>query len=142
MIGFKNYVEQRDLVEAMDWYEIGVVEKEHIPKIQSAFEVLKSISKETKETLVDFYRSVKMIESDLLKKPDMAPLLKTKLGFHEKLKEKLKTELVNELKFNEIKIITSIPKIEEYMKELIKKSNKEDKEPDAKRFVRGDKGFK
>ena len=64
------------------------------------------------------------------------------MGFHEKLKEKLKTELVNELKFNEIKIITSIPKIEEYMKELIKKSNKEDKEPDAKRFVRGDKGFK
>ena len=78
MIGFKNYVEQRDLVEAMEWYEQGVVEKEHIPKIQSAFEVLKSISKETKETLVDFYRSVKMIESDLLKKPDMAPLLKTK----------------------------------------------------------------
>ena len=49
--------------------------------------------------------------------------------FTAELKEKLKTELVNELKFNEIKIITSIPKIEEYMKELIKKSNKEDKEP-------------
>ena len=142
MIGFKNYVEQRDLVEAMDWYEIGVVQKKHIPTIQDAFEVLKSISDETKNTLIAFYQSVKMIESDLLKKPDMAPLLKTKLGFHEKLKEKLKTELVYKEKFNEIKVITSIPKIEEYMKELIKKSNKEDKEPDAKRFVRGDKGFK
>lgn len=130
MIEFKNYVEQKDLVEGMEWYEQGVVEKEHIPKIQSAFEVLKSISDETKDKLVDFYRSVKMMESS-----EFIRKLKSVQNKHAELKLELTRGLVNELKFNEIKIITSIPRIEEYMKDLIKKSKKEDEEPDAKRII-------
>ena len=136
MIGFKNYVEQRDLVEAMEWYE-KVLETKHIPAIQEKFEFLEFISDETKNTLVEFYRSIKKMESsDFIKK------LRSVQNMHEDLKLKLKTELVKELKFNEIKIATIIPIIEKYIKGLIEESKKEDKEPEAMRFARGDKDFR
>jgi TPR repeat protein len=136
MIGFKNYVEQRDLVEAMEWYE-KVLETKHIPAIQEKFEFLEFISDETKNTLVEFYRSIKKMESsEFIKK------LRSVRDMHNNLKLKLKTELVKELKFNEIKIATIIPIIEKYIKGLIEESKKEDKEPEAMRFARGDKDFR
>jgi len=143
MIEFKSYVEQRDLLEAMQWYEQGVVEKEHIPKIKRAFAILKSISADAELKLIAFYRSVKLRES--------SPFIK-ELDFVKKEHKRLKDELIESLTNKEYdkEFVESYMEdtkgrigIESYMKGLIEASKQEDKDRSgAKGFTSGIAGFR
>lgn len=143
MIEFKSYVEQRDLLEAMQWYEQAVVEKEHIPRIKSAFEILKSISADAELKLIAFYRSVKLRESSSFFK-ELDFLTKE----HGRLKNELIESLTNEKYDKEfvesyMKDIGERKGVESYMKGLIEASKKEDKDRSgAKGFTSGIAGFR